>query len=543
MKVIICDDEEKVCLLIERLVDWSSFGVERPVLVHSSYDAIRLAEQISPDLVITDIRMPGCSGIEMMQIIKKVCPSTEFIMVSGCYQSGDFQHAGECDVTDYLLKPINKKELLAAVKKVYERHSRKSGEPVSCATSAEIWNGNGAGNPARLFAYLSDSRSFSDPCPPPSSGPGLRDGAFLVAVFRIDGHSLDHMEKTQELLLKRIGLFPVGPEIGLYAQYLHTDDYCIYILLNFPAQKQSQVRHRLRELNYELTYNMFTFSDIALSLTISRATYSLPDLKAAWTEVRHLSFQCLTDRESTPIETLPEHMWELPARDCWTVFLNSLYASVAALDGEMLDASFSALWSAISPELPTLFAYSCVAAFQELGREFWYRLNVQEPHILPLHDFLRRYSTVLRTCTNLEQLFTDLADYLKQLLQTAAGKKDWLYAQNLSAVTRYLEKHYMEPLTPVQLGEELGLSAENVSALIHAEYSKSFPDYLTEVRIEAAKHMIRDFCLPWEDACRQAGYQKPAVFRREFKKYCGISPRLFAKLYQHKELRHETEKD
>ena len=41
MKVIICDDEEKVCLLIEKLVDWSAFGAERPAIVHSSYDAIR----------------------------------------------------------------------------------------------------------------------------------------------------------------------------------------------------------------------------------------------------------------------------------------------------------------------------------------------------------------------------------------------------------------------------------------------------------------------------------------------------------------------
>lgn len=542
MKVIICDDEEKVCLLIEKLVDWSAFGVERPAIVHSSYDAIRLAEQIMPDLVITDIRMPGCSGIEMMQIIKRVCPATEFIMVSGCYQTSDFQHVGECDVTDYLLKPINKKELLSAVKKVHERYLLKNRESASGNMAPEARPEGEAGSPAQLFAYLSEPCSASDLCPPAPSTLGLQEGAFLVAIFRIDGRSLDHMGKTQELLLKRLSLFPASPESGLLAQYLHTDDYCIHMLLNFSIQKQSQVRHRLRQLKYELTYNMFTFSDIALSLTISRAVFTLPDLKGAWTEAQHLSFQCLTDRKSASIESPPEHMWELRTHNCWTTFLSNLYSSVSALDGKLLDASFAALWNAIRPKLSSLSVYSCVNAFQEAGRDFWYRLNFQDPHILPLHEFLRCYHTVLRTSTDLEQLFSDLADYLKRLLLNSSINRDWLYTQNLSAIIQYLDRHYMEPLTSELLDAELGFPAGSTSALIQAEYKESFPDHLTALRIEGAKHLIRDLCLPWEDAGRRAGYQKAATFRRDFKKHCGISPRLFAKIYQRKELRHETKK-
>ena len=183
MKVIICDDEEKVCLLIEKLVDWSAFGAERPAIVHSSYDAIRLAEQLMPDLVITDIRMPGCSGIEMMQIIKRVCPATEFIMVSGWYQTRDFQHVGECDVTDYLLKPINKKELLSAVKKVHERYLLKNRESASGNMAPEARPEGEAGSPAQLFAYLSEPCSASDLCPPARNDAACR--ADLTAYFCI----------------------------------------------------------------------------------------------------------------------------------------------------------------------------------------------------------------------------------------------------------------------------------------------------------------------------------------------------------------------
>ena len=65
-KVMIADDEERICQLIEALVDWKALDMEVAAVAHNGLEAAETVKKLRPDILITDIRMPGCSGLELM---------------------------------------------------------------------------------------------------------------------------------------------------------------------------------------------------------------------------------------------------------------------------------------------------------------------------------------------------------------------------------------------------------------------------------------------------------------------------------------------
>lgn len=66
LKVIIADDEERVCRLIQKLVDWDALEMEIAATAANGIEALDAIEKYKPDLVITDIRMPGYDGLDMI---------------------------------------------------------------------------------------------------------------------------------------------------------------------------------------------------------------------------------------------------------------------------------------------------------------------------------------------------------------------------------------------------------------------------------------------------------------------------------------------
>ena len=126
LKVLIADDEIKVSELIQCLIDWDKLGMEVIGTVNDGVEAYELILEKHPDIVITDIRMPGMDGIEL---VEKVLGNVEsdrkvfFVIISGYSQFEYAQQAVKLGVEDYLLKPIKKKELEAVLHKILGKYS------------------------------------------------------------------------------------------------------------------------------------------------------------------------------------------------------------------------------------------------------------------------------------------------------------------------------------------------------------------------------------------------------------------------------------
>lgn len=70
LRVILADDENKVILLMRKLIDWEALGYEVVGVANDGLHALELVQNLQPHLLITDIRMPGCDGIELIRRAK-----------------------------------------------------------------------------------------------------------------------------------------------------------------------------------------------------------------------------------------------------------------------------------------------------------------------------------------------------------------------------------------------------------------------------------------------------------------------------------------
>ncbi len=130
LKIIIVDDERAASELIASCLNKSELDVEIAGIFENATDALDFARKNEIDIVMTDIKMPGMDGLELTKILKEDNPSLKVVIFSG-YDEFEFaQKAISYGVSEYLLKPVNLKEMFACIKKISEQiKQEKIGKP------------------------------------------------------------------------------------------------------------------------------------------------------------------------------------------------------------------------------------------------------------------------------------------------------------------------------------------------------------------------------------------------------------------------------
>lgn len=119
IRLIIVEDEKILRKGLLLHTPWEKFGV---VVIADAADGLegeRIIGKLNPDIVITDIRMPGIGGIEMMRRLKDKCDS-EFILISGYSEFSYAQEALELGARGYIMKPIDDDEFSSVLLKTIE---------------------------------------------------------------------------------------------------------------------------------------------------------------------------------------------------------------------------------------------------------------------------------------------------------------------------------------------------------------------------------------------------------------------------------------
>lgn len=115
--LMVADDEYFVRMGMREAIDWEKIGVKHIGDADNGNDAYKMACELKPDIIITDIRMPGMDGLELIDACQKAGLNSQFIILSA---HNDFNYArralqqGACD---YILKPVSDEQLFQAVKK------------------------------------------------------------------------------------------------------------------------------------------------------------------------------------------------------------------------------------------------------------------------------------------------------------------------------------------------------------------------------------------------------------------------------------------
>lgn len=117
-QVLLVDDEIKITWWLSKSIAWQKYGFEICEICTGGLPAIQYLQHHHVDLVITDIRMPGLSGLELIQKIQECRPSVKTLILSGYNQFEYAQQALKYGVKAFLLKPLDPCELVEFLQKL-----------------------------------------------------------------------------------------------------------------------------------------------------------------------------------------------------------------------------------------------------------------------------------------------------------------------------------------------------------------------------------------------------------------------------------------
>lgn len=123
--VFLADDEPWALMTLKNMIEWSDYGFAVSGEAEDGEQALARINRTEPDLIISDIRMPGMDGLTLLQTIRDSGLSSEVLLVSGYT---DFEYARKAlrfGCAGYLVKPVEEKELIEYLEKIKQRLDEK----------------------------------------------------------------------------------------------------------------------------------------------------------------------------------------------------------------------------------------------------------------------------------------------------------------------------------------------------------------------------------------------------------------------------------
>ena len=131
-KILVVDDEENVCHSIRKVLSRKGYSVFQALNVE---DAVNQIKDSSFDLVITDLMIPGTSGMELLQIIRDHYPELDVIMITGYASIESAVKATKLGASAYLPKPFTPDELTDVTQKTLANKVKRTEKQATLAPS------------------------------------------------------------------------------------------------------------------------------------------------------------------------------------------------------------------------------------------------------------------------------------------------------------------------------------------------------------------------------------------------------------------------
>jgi two-component system response regulator YesN len=128
VKLLILDDDRQIREGIEKGINWQELGFDEVRSAGDGITGLKITGELRPDIVLSDVRMPGMDGLEYLLHAKNLFPRVKVVMISGY---DDFEYLKKAilyKADDYELKPIKVRDLVKRVQDLQEKINAESGE-------------------------------------------------------------------------------------------------------------------------------------------------------------------------------------------------------------------------------------------------------------------------------------------------------------------------------------------------------------------------------------------------------------------------------
>ena len=114
-RILLVDDEELIRVSLRYAIEQSGTDTEVVAEASNGREALALAREIEPDIILTDIRMPQMDGLDMIRALREASDNVQIIIISGFAEFEYAQQAIKYRVSEYLLKPVGAERLKEAL--------------------------------------------------------------------------------------------------------------------------------------------------------------------------------------------------------------------------------------------------------------------------------------------------------------------------------------------------------------------------------------------------------------------------------------------
>lgn len=518
--VFLVEDEALMRDGIRTLVDWNKFGFAFAGEAPDGEMAWPLIQKHKPDIVITDIKMPFMDGLALTRLIKKELPETTVIILSG-YDEFDYaRQAISLGVSRYLLKPLSKEQLVEVLVEAREQRQRQD------AKNRYLTQFEG-----EVQEYLTSSRrGFFD-----ALVSGKHTPSELLARAERMGISLTAERYNMVLFLLQENLLESGYsaqlatiQADLCEGFLEDDALLLFsmgvdmiaFLVKGDAstieQRTQQCAQRIRAMCRPLQ------TAVSWSVALGSPVCRLSAVPECYRSVRKQLFQTGAATESgASMDFDPADMdaEKLDQRIIEKFLASGLPEDVHAFVQDYFEAiGLNAMESMIFRQYIVLNIQFTVNAFLE---KLGYAQNAASaPRAGQLH-LSQALNDLASSCQYSEEL-------LRRALQMRQKAVMGRYDTMLKNAQAYMREHFQNPEINLNaVAQVANVSPTHFSAVFSQQTGRTFVEYLTALRMEKAKELLRCTDNSSGEIAFAVGYNDPHYFSFLFKKVNGCSPRDF----------------
>ena len=490
--------------------------------------ALAMMQDLMPDILLTDIRMPFLDGFELIKNCKAMMPWLKVVIISGY---GDFESAQKAialGVDQYLLKPVRQADLVKVVEEMAaqiekSKASRETALPVGM-DEAEVLDVLRQHFMRQLLYGEADTGELLDRMQLLKLD--IMRTHYRVAVCSFDSPNIDHqiLEHSVQKILS-------GSETMMY-YFNNQDRMTILAYDNDPDALNEQIYQFLNILRHELR-DVCPVITTVIGSDVQRFG-AIPDaFKTATGLLRTVSGvaagQVINVNDTAQLaanifrldspfgEEFQQKLKHAGPKDA-DKLLDELMASP---DGQCFGS--------------TMVRYNGLLTLMRLAVQKIARYNPDEDEKDIAAQLSARYD-ILTASATLEDFRTTAHDLLIEILSSHREHTGEIkYHHVISQAEQYVRENFTDQnISLISVADHVAMSSAYFSTVFSQTTGRSFISYLTALRIEKAQELLSTTNMKLADIALAVGYNEPNYFSHVFRKTVGITPKEYRSRNQKK---------
>jgi len=501
MQAIIIDDDVIEMELFINNINWELLGIDLVGCAENGITGLELYQKFHPDLIITDIEMPGMNGIELAQKIRETDLECKIVYLTS-YEKFEYAHSGfELDVSEYILKQdLFVKDHTAKLLKVindYLFKNRSSIEITENLIRQLIFSGDKERMEAEQYQNLLSNQFYCFLIVERSPIPILQNIMEGILPKVIDYKDLKNVFQND------IPIYFVPSEYGGYLSLIHknnireTGNWYDRVLLKCKEKLHSDFQiitlmTKGSVVDLKGIYQKYKHRFI-LRYFYDENVISLNDLNTAATEHNSIDEAQLADMEQdlhyeqleAYLDTLYNGILENKDYNGCNDFIYALYLHLLQCSKNMIDLDKETVWRVIEP------------------------LDIQNTY-------------------SFNKVYCLLKNKYHEYFQFIKKKKILQYSDYVQQALHIVFKSYSDPnLSAETIVEKVNISESRLRTVFKNDMGISLQQYITQLRIRKAKKLLLTSSDTMNQIAQQVGYISGKYFSRVFTKETEITPEEF----------------